>query len=124
MRNDVTYAALGRAIQDGGLLVAVSARYTIFPTHGSAALFAACGMPLWVFFVSIVLSLPKSLVNVYIGSTFKAEEQGHGTTVRELVKYLMLALTMVVTVVAMLYIDSTLNNKHKPHIVYERRKAR
>ncbi|KAF7981314.1 hypothetical protein HWV62_34251 [Athelia sp. TMB] len=122
-RSDTTYAALERAIRQGGVLVAATARYSIIPTHGSAALFAACGMRFWVFLASVVLSLPKNLVNVYIGATFEAQEQGRGTPAREAVKYAMVGLTTVVTVVAMLYIDAHIV-RMRPAVVYQRRKAR
>ncbi|KAF7981313.1 hypothetical protein HWV62_34249 [Athelia sp. TMB] len=122
-KKNITYAALGRAIEDGGLLIAVTARYSIIPTHATTALFATCGMRLWVFLASAVLSLPKNFVNVYVGSTFEAEEQGKSTTASKAVNYATLALTAVVTVVAMRYIDTQIN-RVKPEVVRERRRAR
>ncbi|KAF7972963.1 hypothetical protein HWV62_16544 [Athelia sp. TMB] len=122
-KNSIKYAALARSVQEGGLIVAVVARYSIIPGHLITALFATCGMKLWVFVVSTLLSMPQNFVNVYIGSEFELEEEGKSTTASKVANYITIAVTVVVTIAAGRYIDA-LNNKHKPAIVYERRKAR
>lgn len=40
------------------------------------ALFAVCGVKLWVFLLSAVLSLPLHVVTVFIGHALKDEQEG------------------------------------------------
>lgn len=138
--SSIKYAALGRVVEEGGLLIAVVARYSVIPGHCElslcpsyfpatnalaviTAIFATCGMKLWVFCASAIISMPQNFVNVYIGSYFEAKEEGKSTTASNVVNYLTIAVTIAVTIVAMRYIDAQIN-KVKPQIVHERRKRR
>ncbi|KZP18917.1 hypothetical protein FIBSPDRAFT_911532 [Athelia psychrophila] len=122
-KSSIKYAAFGRAVEDGGLLVAIAARYSILPPHIVTAVFATCGMKLWVFVVSAIVSLPQNFVNVYIGSFAEAEAKGESTTSAKIVDYVTLGVTVIVTIVVQRYIDVQVN-KAKPEIIHERQKAR
>ncbi|KAF7972964.1 hypothetical protein HWV62_16546 [Athelia sp. TMB] len=122
-QTNVKYACLARVVQEGGLPVAVVARYSVIPSHVATALFATCGMQLWVFVASAVASLPKNFVNVYIGYAFEAEATGAGAKKSKLINIVLVGVTAVVTVFAMRFIDAKINAV-KEGVVYERRKAR
>lgn len=89
----------------------------------TTALFATCGMKLWVFVISALVSLPKNFVNVYIGARFETDSQGVTTNTSKLINGIVLAVTVVVTIVAMRFITAQINAV-KPGIIYQRRKAR
>lgn len=141
-KSSIQYACLSRVIEEGGLLAAVVSRYSILPPHGKpllsrhldshlfflnfiviTAIYATCGMKLWVFVASALLSMPQNFVNVYIGSFAEAESQGKTSTSAKIVEYGSIALTTVVTIAAMKYIGAQIN-RVKPQIIHERRKAR
>ncbi|KZP30706.1 hypothetical protein FIBSPDRAFT_92305 [Athelia psychrophila] len=122
-KTNVRYACLGRVIQEGGLPVAVVARYSIIPSHVTTALFATCGLKLWVFVASAIASLPKNFVSVYIGSTFAADAAGTGSKKSKLINAIVVVVTIFITMFAMRFIDSRINAV-KQEVIYERRKAR
>lgn len=62
-------------------------------------------------------------MNVYIGSFAEAEPKGESTASAKIVEYTTLAVTVIVTIGAMRYIDAQIN-KAKPELIHERRKAR
>ncbi|KAJ7736725.1 hypothetical protein DFH07DRAFT_96933 [Mycena maculata] len=64
---NMSYATLARVVREGGLVIPIIMRYSSMPAHFTTAVFATCGMPLWVFLVAAVVSLPKQLITVYIG---------------------------------------------------------
>ncbi|KAF7981311.1 hypothetical protein HWV62_34245 [Athelia sp. TMB] len=122
-KTNIRYACLTRVIQEGGLPIAIVSRYSVIPSHATTALFATCGMKLWVFVVSTIASLPKNFVNVYIGSAFEADAAGKGSKKSRLINVLLIVATVVITMIAMRFIDSRVNGV-KEEVIYERRKAR
>ena len=89
----------------------------------TTAIFATCGMSVWTFLTAAVLALPKQFATVYLGYAENASADGkpsRGTTV---IKIVVIALTVVVTVVAMRYINARIDAV-KGRVVYARRKAR
>ena len=146
---DLKYALLTEVIRDGGLKMAIMVRYSAIPGHSACpppysspsyapradgpvmctrapvitALFATCGVSVWTFLVAAFLSLPKQFATVYLGYAENASADGkpsRGTTV---IKIVVIALTVVVTVVAMRYINARIDAV-KGRVVYARRKAR
>lgn len=106
------------------------------------ALFAVCGVNLWVFLASAILSLPLHFVTVFIGHASLDEEEGTNAfvtfitawqlttcstgknkTVDDVVKYTSLAATVVVTYAAMFYLGREMD-KIKADLILERRKER
>jgi hypothetical protein len=92
----VQYAILACVIRDGGLKMAVVARYSIIPAHRQytsmlsllqsavtdlcqtvlTALMATCGVSVWVFVVSAIVSLPRPFIVVFVGVNLKAVADG------------------------------------------------
>ncbi|KAJ6510531.1 hypothetical protein C8R45DRAFT_964423 [Mycena sanguinolenta] len=64
---NMSYGALAHVVREGGLPIAIVVRYSALPAHFTTAVFATCGMPLWIFLVAAVASLPKQIVLVYVG---------------------------------------------------------
>ncbi|KAI9613182.1 hypothetical protein H4Q26_010461 [Puccinia striiformis f. sp. tritici PST-130] len=74
----------------------------------SNPVFATTGMSLFIFTAATVISMPKQLAGVYLGTLFNTSETEDGTadksTGSKAVKYSVIGLTFIVTVVAALYI--------------------
>jgi hypothetical protein len=92
---DVKYAILARAIRDGGIKMAIVARYSIIPAHGLypivflplkrvtnicnavlTALMATCDVSLFTFVVSAIASLPRPWIGVFIGYNLQLVADG------------------------------------------------
>jgi hypothetical protein len=91
-------------------------------------------MTLVTFLLAATLSLPKQLATVYLGYALTQKSTSfwftHGvtrsTTVvdsTKIIKYLVLGVTVIVTVFAMRYISKK-QTAVKPLVIYERRKRR
>ncbi|KAF7972411.1 hypothetical protein HWV62_17960 [Athelia sp. TMB] len=117
---NVRYACLSRVLEEGDLTIAIVARFSIIPTHLTTALFATCGMRLWVFILSALVSLPKQLATVYIGAAF-----GNTTSEQEssYISAIVLMLTLTITLLAGWYINRRINAV-KESVVYSRQKMR
>ncbi|KAF7305551.1 hypothetical protein HMN09_00808000 [Mycena chlorophos] len=116
---NMRYGLLAHTLREGGLPVAIIARYSSLPGHLTTAVFATCGMPFWVFLVAAVVSLPKQFAIVYVGYALGKDGDSKSNKIQKIV----IAITVVVTVVAMLYIRR-LMKQARPAVVYQRRKAR
>ena len=80
-------------------------------------------MKLQVFIISALVSLPKNFVNVYVGVTFEQEENGTQNNKSKLINFIVLCVTIVITIFAMRYIQALINGV-KPEIIHRRRKMR
>jgi len=115
---NMPYGTLAHIIREGGLVIATIVRYSALPAHFTTAVFSTCGMRFWVFLFAAVVSLPKQLVLVYIGVAL-----GSNDSKSNKIQKIVLAVTIVITVLAMVYIQR-MQAKAKPAVVYARRKAR
>ncbi|OAV84838.1 hypothetical protein PTTG_31016, partial [Puccinia triticina 1-1 BBBD Race 1] len=91
----------------GGSQIAFLARLSAIPGHLVTPVFATTGMSLTIFTAATVLSMPKQLAGVYLGTLFNTSsstEEQQGGKGSSAVKYSVLGLTFLVTVVAALYI--------------------
>lgn len=80
------YGCLARVVREGGFRIALIARFSAIPGHCvysfrlsedmhplrsyfsvTTAVFATCGMSVWIFALAAFLSLPKQFAIVYIG---------------------------------------------------------
>jgi len=123
-KTKIDYACLARVVREGGLKVAIIVRYSIIPPHFSTVVFATCGMKFWVFLVSAIVSLPRHFITVYIGVTLNDEAKDVTSTTKEkIITYIVLAATIVVSVVALRYVNKLTQNV-KDDVIYQRRKAR
>ncbi|KAJ6489959.1 hypothetical protein C8R45DRAFT_992245 [Mycena sanguinolenta] len=112
------YGTLAHVVREGGVPIATLVRYSSLPAHFTTAVFSTCGMPFWIFFVAAVLSLPKQLALVEVGVALASDSSKSNKIQR-----IVIGITVVVTVLAMLYIRR-LTERAKPAVVYARRKAR
>ncbi|KAF7305543.1 hypothetical protein HMN09_00807200 [Mycena chlorophos] len=117
-QNKLSYALLAHVIREGGFLIALIVRYSAVPAHFSTVIFSTCGMPFLTFLAAAVLSLPKPLVPVYIGYATL-----HVSKTSKTIERVVLAISVVVTIVALRYIQAQ-EKKATPEVVYLRRKAR
>ncbi|KAJ7448606.1 hypothetical protein B0H11DRAFT_2080014 [Mycena galericulata] len=113
---NMNYVTLARVVREGGLLITIIMRYSALPGHFTTAVFATCGMT--IFLVAAVVSLPKQLVVVYIGVALNSN-----SSKSQKIQNIVLAITVVITVLAMGYIR-ILREKAKPAVVWDRRMAR
>jgi uncharacterized membrane protein YdjX (TVP38/TMEM64 family) len=118
------YACLARVVRDGGFTIALIARLSAIPGHFTTALFASCGMNIFVFILAALLSTPKQFITVYLGVILEESSTGGNTsTTRKIISDAVVGVTLLVTIGAMWFIVHKMN-KVKPTIIYERRKAR
>ncbi|TVY54726.1 Golgi apparatus membrane protein TVP38 [Lachnellula cervina] len=64
----VKWAAVARVAQEAGFRGVLVIRYSIVPPHLANPLFSCTGMTFWVYMATVILSLPKSMVFVALGS--------------------------------------------------------
>lgn len=107
-------------VQDGGLLLAIIARYSALPSHYTTAVFASCGMGFWTFLIAAIVSLPTQFANVYLGTTF---ENTSADSTEKIVNYVSIGITTITTFAAQWFIRRKLNQA-KTDVIYARRKAR
>ena len=100
---DVTYACICKVIREGGFRIAFMARLSAIPGHLTTPAFAACGMSLWVFTITAIVTLPKQLMAVYLGTVFGQDNEGHITT-SKIVEWIILGLSFLITIWAAWYI--------------------
>ncbi|KAJ2913275.1 hypothetical protein MD484_g7139, partial [Candolleomyces efflorescens] len=122
-RTNISYACLAKVVRDGGFRIALIARLSAIPGHFTTAIFSTCGMGIIVFTLATLLSMPKQVIGVYLGVVLEQSEAGTGSRQEKIVTNVVLALTILITAVAMWYILRQMN-KVKPQIIYKRRKAR
>lgn len=120
-KTNLQYGCLARVVRDGGFRIALIARFSAIPGHFTTAVFATCGMSVWIFALAAFLTLPKQFATVYIGVII--EGSGQQTTPQHVASYSLIAVTTIVTLLAAWYIYRELN-RAKPAVIYERRKAR
>lgn len=80
-------------------------------------------MHLTTFIISALVSLPKNFINVYVGVTFEQEENGTQNNKSKMINFIVLCLTILITIFAMRYIQGLINGV-KPDVIYQRRKNR
>ncbi|KAG1880780.1 hypothetical protein F4604DRAFT_486216 [Suillus subluteus] len=122
-RDSVTYAALCKVVRERGFKVALVARYSAVPGHLTTAIFAVCGMGIFTFMLAAVLSLPKQFVTVYMGVMLESDPNSSGASTSKIIGDVIGAITLLVTVVAMWYINKEVS-KVKPRVIQERQKSR
>ncbi|KAL4062793.1 snare associated Golgi protein-domain-containing protein [Scleroderma yunnanense] len=122
-KSNIQYACLSRLIRDGGFKVALIVRYSAVPGHFTTAIFALCGMNIFVFMAAALLSLPKQFITVYIGTLLEENANGTTNTRDKILSYVVAFVTGIVTIAAMWYIHKGVN-RVKPDVIYARRKAR
>ncbi|KAI0327078.1 hypothetical protein GY45DRAFT_1257786 [Cubamyces sp. BRFM 1775] len=122
-KTKLSYACLARVVREGGFKIALIARLSAIPGHFTTAVFSTCGMSIWTFSIAAILSLPKQFITVYLGVALEQSEDGTSNTRDTIIKDVVLGVTTLITIGAMWYIYHKMNQA-KPHVIYERRKAR
>ncbi|KAJ7115540.1 hypothetical protein C8R43DRAFT_1038743 [Mycena crocata] len=122
-RTQIPYACLAKCVRQGGFKIALIARFSAIPGHFTTAVFSTCGMGIFVFSIAAILSLPKQLITVYLGVILEQSKQGVTDSKSRIISDVVLAVTFLVTVLAMWYIFRQMALL-KPEVIYERRKAR
>ncbi|KAJ2965956.1 hypothetical protein NUW54_g13946 [Trametes sanguinea] len=122
-KTKLQYACLARVVREGGFKIALIARLSAIPGHFTTAVFSTCGMSIWTFAIAAILSLPKQFITVYLGVALEQSEDGTSNTRDTIIKDVVLGVTTLITIGAMWYIYHKMNQA-KPHVIYDRRKAR
>ncbi|KAI0327055.1 hypothetical protein GY45DRAFT_1373459 [Cubamyces sp. BRFM 1775] len=115
----LSYALLAEVVRQGGFKIAVVIRLSAVPGHFTTAVFATCGMNIFIFLAAAILSLPKQLVTVYLG----VAQSGTEDSTQKKIKAAVIAATIIITIFAMRYIRHE-TDKIKEQVIYRRRKAR
>jgi len=80
-------------------------------------------MGIITFSIAAILSMPKQLITVYLGVILEQSDNGIRNTKSRIISDVLLAVTFLVTILAMWYIFRKMGQA-KPAVIYERRKAR
>ncbi|KXN80895.1 Golgi apparatus membrane protein TVP38 [Leucoagaricus sp. SymC.cos] len=122
-RTNLSYACLAKVVRDGGFKIALIARLSAIPGHFTTAIFSTCGMGIIVFSIAAILSMPKQFITVYLGVILEQSADGTQDTKSRIISDVVLAITILITALAMWYILREMN-KVKPDVIYAKRKAR
>lgn len=122
-KDKIEYACLAKIVRDGGFWIALVARLSAIPGHFTTAVFSTCGMGIFTFTIAAILSMPKQFITVYLGVLMEESQDGQQSTKDKIISYVVLAVTVIVTVWSMWYIYHKMNQV-KPEVIYLRRKAR
>ncbi|KAF8151755.1 hypothetical protein B0H34DRAFT_755977 [Crassisporium funariophilum] len=122
-KTKIWYACLARVVREGGFKIALIARLSAIPGHFTTGVFSTCGMGIFVFSIAAILSLPKQFITVYLGVILAQSNSGVEDKKSRIISDVVLAITFIITIVAMWYIFR-LMDQAKPQVIYQRRKAR
>ncbi|WOO83356.1 Golgi apparatus membrane protein TVP38 [Vanrija pseudolonga] len=98
-KGNMNYACLSYVMREGSIWLVIAARLSAIPGHFTTAVFATCGMNIWVFCLAAFVTLPKQLITVYLGVIF-AQNQKKGTKER-IISYTVLCIGFLYHVDAM-----------------------
>lgn len=121
-KDSIMYAALCKVIRERGFKVALVARYSAIPGHLTTAIFSVCGIGIFTYMLAALLSLPKQFITVYIGVMLESDQNSSGASTSKVIGDVVGAITLLVTVVAMWYINKAVNDA-KPQVIQERQKS-
>ncbi|TFK48781.1 hypothetical protein OE88DRAFT_1634170 [Heliocybe sulcata] len=124
-KTKIPYACLTRVVQEGGFKVVLIARYSAIPPHFTTAVFSTCGVSIISFSLAAILSLPRQILNVYLGVIFLQTTEGSLVSGKSDAKitYPLAIGTILSTIFAMWYILWKMRQV-RPAVIYARRKAR
>lgn len=88
-RKNINYACLSHVMREGGFWIVFMARLSAIPGHFTTAVFATCGMNVWIFIIATFLTLPKQLITVYLGVLIHNKDT---STKNKVVSYTVLAV--------------------------------
>jgi len=89
----------------------------------TTAIFATCGMNIFIFILAAFLSLPKQFITVYLGVILSQSANGQKTQLSRIISDIVVVITIIITIAAMWYL-LRLMKAVKPQVIYARRKAR
>ncbi|KAJ7471909.1 hypothetical protein FB451DRAFT_1399207 [Mycena latifolia] len=118
---DISYGLLAHVVRRGGFMIVLVIRYSAIPAHFATAVFSTVGVSFPIFIGAAILSLPKSLVPVYVGYALKPENENDKTS--NIIEKIVLVITIIITVAAYRWINKRMEAA-KPDYIYSRRKAR
>ncbi|WOO83355.1 Golgi apparatus membrane protein TVP38 [Vanrija pseudolonga] len=95
-KGNMNYACLSYVMREGSIWLVIAARLSAIPGHFTTAVFATCGMNIWVFCLAAFVTLPKQLITVYLGVIF-AQNQKKGTKER-IISYTVLCIGFLLTI--------------------------
>lgn len=88
----------------------------------TTAVFSTCGVSILAFCIAAILSLPKQLITVYLGSTLSSlgDDETHTD---KIIGHVVLVVGVISTLIGGAYMYRRANSE-LPEVVYARRKAR
>ncbi|EGG06287.1 uncharacterized protein MELLADRAFT_87381 [Melampsora larici-populina 98AG31] len=115
---NMSFATLSLVIREGGFWIALLARLSAIPSHLLTPVLATSGMNVWIFSAATILSMPKQLSHVYLGTLFEVGKKSKSTS-EKLVEYSVLILSFLITIIAAIYIYWRMK-KVKPIVLQNR----
>lgn len=99
IREKIKWAATARVTQQAGFRGVLVIRYSIVPPHLANPLFACTGMKFWLYMSTVVLSLPKTMVFVALGTPSSESSKG-----AKIGKVIAIGIVVAITVWASIWI--------------------
>ncbi|KAJ7336789.1 hypothetical protein DFH08DRAFT_620612, partial [Mycena albidolilacea] len=118
---NLQFGLMAFVVRRGGFLIVLMIRYSAIPSHYATSVFATIGMSFWIFLAAAVLSLPNSLIPVFVGYGMQPSVQNNGTI--KIVDDVVTGVGIVITIVAYIWVQRQLKAA-TPDFIYSRRKAR
>lgn len=91
----IRWAAISRVSQQAGFRGVLVIRYSIVPPHLANPLFACTGMKFWLYMVTVLISLPKQIIFVILGSPSNQSSQG-----AKWAKVIAIGVLVIITIAA------------------------
>ncbi|WVQ96249.1 hypothetical protein IAU59_003353 [Kwoniella sp. CBS 9459] len=117
-KNNLNYACMAHIVREGGFWLIFAIRLSAIPGHFSTAVFATCGMGIWIFVLATILTLPKQLIVVYLGVNFN--DQDRQTKTEKIISYTVVVVGFLITIWAAWYIWREMH-KARVHVWRKRR---
>ncbi|KAF8181965.1 hypothetical protein K438DRAFT_1767693 [Mycena galopus ATCC 62051] len=118
---NLQFGLMAFVVRRGGFLIALMIRYSAIPSHYATSVFATIGMSFWIFLAAAVLSLPNSLIPVFVGYVMQPSVQNNGAV--KTVDNVVTVAGIIITIVAYIWVQRQLKAA-TPDFIHARRKAR
>nr|XP_031864511.1 uncharacterized protein CI109_000426 [Kwoniella shandongensis]KAA5531583.1 hypothetical protein CI109_000426 [Kwoniella shandongensis] len=116
-KNNINYACMAHVVREGGFFIIFVARLSAIPGHFTTAVFATCGMNIWIFMIACILTMPKQLIVVYLGVLFENKDK---SSKDKIISRTVLAVGFLITIWAAWYIWRQMH-KARVHVWRKRR---
>lgn len=118
-KKNMSYGLLSHVIREGGIVMATIVRLSAIPGHVSTVVFSTCGLSVWIFIVATIISMPKHIIIVYLGTLLSSTASNDKKS--KIINDSVLAITFFITLLAAWFIWRKMKKARVP--VWRARRA-